>query len=204
MWSFGTTMTMPKDHESVQEPTSKPHSRLSRAEDTIPQAPSAPAAVPPPPPVDDRSVFSQRSLKQLGVFFAGAGFLALSTLVTRRSIARKRLETIPRYFTPSNQAATSKPQDNSLIAFEALSLATLNVFGFGIMLTGGLSWGLDFCNVDDLRRRTRQSLYANAGTQDKQAEKELEEWVAKILSRKEDATTTATEEEKNPTKENTS
>ena len=130
-------------------------------------------------------VFSERSLRQLGLFFAGAGFLTLSTLITRRSIARKRIATIPSFYQPSNRPVSKISSDSSLIALEALNLATLNVMGFGIMCTGGLAWALDISSIDDLRKKARSHIGPAGGYTDEEAEREVEEWVAKVLLKKE-------------------
>ncbi|KAI1748751.1 hypothetical protein F4782DRAFT_341621 [Xylaria castorea] len=176
MWSFGTTMTMPKDSES----TSK-----------LPSPPPQPTQPDPIPPIQTQtlpetrpSVLSQRPLKQLGLFFAGAGFLSLATLITRRSIARKTKALIPRFYTQSNRPVNTIGSDSSLIALEALNLATLNVVGFAVMMTGGLSWGLDVSNIDDLRKMARKHIGPPGGITDEEAEREVEEWVAKVLLRK--------------------
>ncbi len=124
-------------------------------------------------------------MKQLGLFFAGASFLSLSTLITRRAVVRKRLATIPSFYQPSNRPVTTLGSDSSLIALEALNLATLNVIGFGIMCTGGLAWAFDMSSIDDLRRRARGRIGPTGGYTDEEAEREVEEWVAKILGRKE-------------------
>ncbi|KAI0445808.1 hypothetical protein F4803DRAFT_108129 [Xylaria telfairii] len=176
MWSFGTTMTMPRDSDSA----SKIHS-----------PPPQPAPIPPvqaqvPPETRPRpSVLSQRSLKQLGLFWAGAGFLSLATFITRRSVARKTLATIPKFYTPSNRPVSTIGSDGSLIALEALNLATLNVVGFAIMMTGGFSWALDVSSIDDLRQMARKHIGPPGGRTDEEAEREVEEWVAKVLLRKE-------------------
>ncbi|OTA87524.1 hypothetical protein M434DRAFT_59890, partial [Hypoxylon sp. CO27-5] len=127
----------------------------------------------------------QRSLKQLGLFFAGGGFLALSTLMTRRAITRKHMATIPQFYQPSNRPVSKIQSDSSLIALEALNLATLNVMGFGIMMTGGLAWAFDISSIDDLRRMARRHIGPPGGRTDEEAEREIEEWVAKVLLRKE-------------------
>lgn len=75
--------------------------------------------------------------------------------------------------------------DSSLIALEALNLATLNVMGFGIMITGGLAWAFDISSIDDLRRMARRHIGPPGGQTDEEAEREVEEWVAKVLLRKE-------------------
>ncbi|ROV96741.1 hypothetical protein VSDG_05606 [Cytospora chrysosperma] len=132
----------------------------------------------------------RRSAKQLSLFFAGAGFLALSTMVTRRAVARKIAEASPRLFQPSNHGLRPAPRNaeekgqDQLVAAEALGLATLNVFGFGITLTGGLMWAFDISNLEDLRTKARAKLYGPNGVVDDEAEKEIEEWIADVLSRK--------------------
>lgn len=165
---------MPKDSDSA----SKIHS-----------LPPEPAPIPPVQaqilPETRPSVLSQRSLKQLGLFWAGAGFLSLATLITRRSVARKTLSTIPKFYTPSNRPVTTIGSDSSLIALEALNLATLNVVGFAVMMTGGFSWALDVSNIDDLRQMARKHIGPAGGRTDEEAEREVEEWVAKVLLRKE-------------------
>ncbi|KAK7914601.1 hypothetical protein PG985_012304 [Apiospora marii] len=129
-------------------------------------------------------IFSQRSMKQLGLFFGGAVFLTLSSLVTKRAVARKLQITQPRFFIPSNSPVKKLDGDNSLIAVEALGLATLNVFGFGIMTTGGLSWAFDVSTVAELRGMARKTLGADGSRTDEEAEREVEEWVAKMLFKK--------------------
>ncbi|XXH03147.1 hypothetical protein Hte_009541 [Hypoxylon texense] len=157
------------------------------------QAPPPPSQPSPPPqslqatiqPPEPRSpILSQRSLKQLGLFFAGAGFLSLSTLITRRAVARKHMVTVPKFYSQSNRTVNKIQSDSSFIAFEALHLATLNVLGFGIMLTGGLAWAFDISSVDDLRRMARRHIGPTGGQTDEDAERQIEEWVAKVLMRK--------------------
>ncbi|KAI0011392.1 hypothetical protein F4779DRAFT_615635 [Xylariaceae sp. FL0662B] len=131
-------------------------------------------------------ILSQRSLKQLGLFFAGAGFLSLSLIITRRAVTRKLVATTPQFYQPSNRPVSRIQSDSSLIAFEALHLATLNVIGFGMMVTGGAAWAFDISGVDDLRRMARRHIGPPGGQTDEEAEREVEEWVAKILSRKDE------------------
>ncbi|KAI1738104.1 hypothetical protein F4680DRAFT_190348 [Xylaria scruposa] len=174
MWSFGTTMTMPKDSESTSKHPSPP-----------PQPDPIPPVQTQTLPETRPSVLSQRSLKQLGMFFAGAGFLSLATLITRRSVAKKMKATIPKFYTQSNRPVNKIGSDSSLIALEALNLATLNVVGFAIMMTGGVSWAFDVSSIDDLRRMARKHIGPPGGKTDEEAEREVEEWVAKVLLRKE-------------------
>ncbi|KAI1460079.1 hypothetical protein F4805DRAFT_14729 [Annulohypoxylon moriforme] len=179
MWSFGTTMTMAKDRDPSQE-KSLPPSQTSQ-----PQKPLQPIENAIQPPRPRPSIFSQRSLKQLGLFFGGAGCMFLSTLITRRSVARKYMATVPKFYNQSNRPVNKVQADSSLIALEALNLATLNVMGFGIMATGGLAWAFDVSSVDDLRAMSRRGYGNQGGQTDEEAEREIEEWIAGVLGRKE-------------------
>ncbi|KAL8387335.1 hypothetical protein RB595_009979 [Gaeumannomyces hyphopodioides] len=141
------------------------------------------------------SALSPRSLKQLGLFFAGAGFLFWSTTITRRAVARKQLAAAPKFYHPSTYqkptaaARDGRPvadpdADGGMIAAQALGLATLNVFSFAIMMTGGLSWGFDISSVDELRDRARKQIMGEAaGKTDEESEKEVQEWMESMLSR---------------------
>ncbi|KAI1819942.1 hypothetical protein F4861DRAFT_96634 [Xylaria intraflava] len=169
MWSFGTTMTMPKDGESASIPP--------------PQAPPVPMSQ--PQQLSPPSIVSQRALKQFGLFMGGACFMSLSVLITRRSIARKARITMPKFYTQSNRPVNKLNSDGSRIALEALNLATLNVLGFAIMMTGGVSWAFDISNIEDLRRMTRKHI-GPGGRTDEEAEREVQEWIAKVLLRKEE------------------
>ncbi len=164
-----------------------------------PAAPPTPAVVPPPVPVAPAvpnetltprsrpSIFSQRSLKQLGLFFGGASFLALSTLITRRAVGRKLVAAFPKFYQPSHRptAAKSENTEGPFMAVEALNLATLNVLSFFVMLTGGAAWAFDISSLDDLRGMARRHIGPRGPQTDEAAEREVEEWVAKVLSRKE-------------------
>lgn len=176
-------MTMPKEGDSASDSATQPP-----RSDPIPTTSLAPSSPPPPlsaPLPDTRpSVLSQRSLKQLGLFFAGAGFLSLATMITRRSVGRKTLATLPKFYVQSNRPVGKIDSDGSLIALEALNLATLNVIGFAVMMTGGISWAFDISSIDDLRRMARKQIGPSGGRTDEEAEQEIEEWVAKVLLRK--------------------
>ncbi|KAI1334719.1 hypothetical protein F5Y15DRAFT_284274 [Xylariaceae sp. FL0016] len=176
MWSFGTTMTIAKDTDPPPNAAKSPRPSSQPSQDPIPQP--QPAASAPRP-----SILSQRSLKQLGLFFGGASFLALATLVTRRSITRKRRATIPKFYTPSNLPANKIESDGSFIALEALSLATLNVCGFAIMMTGGISWAFDMSNMEDLRSKAQRHMYPTDAKLSAEEERQVEEWVTKMLGR---------------------
>lgn len=131
-----------------------------------------------------------RGAKQLGLFFAGAGFLTASALIARRAVTRKMVDSLPRFYQPSHHGPKPPPRgpkeksEDQLVAVEALGLATLNVFSFGVMMTGGLMFAFDISNVEELRRKARGSLYGTNGVVDDAAEQQVEEWIAEVLSRK--------------------
>lgn len=108
----------------------------------------------------------------------------LTTLVTRRSIVRRYKMLQPKYFHPSNRI----PEVNGAFeAFEALNLATINVLSVSMMSAGGMAWALDVSTLEELRQRVRTQVGMNlqGSEEDKDSEKEIEEWFATMLSRKE-------------------
>lgn len=142
----------------------------------------------PHPPTKEETF--RRTAKQLGLFFAGAGFLTASALISRRAVARRMVDSYPKFYQPSHygprpppRAPTDKGEDQ-LVAVEALGLATLNVFSFGIMMTGGLMFAFDISNLEDLRRRARKQIYGGNGVVDEAADQQVEEWIADVLSRR--------------------
>jgi len=124
-------------------------------------------------------------MRQLGVFFAGAGFLFISTMVTKRSINRRKLAVFPRFYQPSNQpVAGAGSYDGPLAAVEALNLATLNVMSFAIMMGGGVAWTLDVSSLDDLRKLAGRHIDPPGGQSDDEMEEEVVQWMSKVLDRK--------------------
>ena len=141
------------------------------------QAPSAPTTT-----EVRSSLFSQRSRRQLGLFFAGAGFFAVSSLITRRSLVRRYQATIPKFYQPSNRPGFQF--NGAMEAFEALNIATINVLSLGIMTVGGLLYAFDISSVEDLRRNVQKSLGVDGIRTDQEAEEEIEELFSSILERK--------------------
>ncbi|KAI9781205.1 MAG: hypothetical protein M1816_002465 [Peltula sp. TS41687] len=127
---------------------------------------------------------SPRSLRQLTLFLAGSGFLALSTVITRRSLTRRYVSSIPAFYQPSHPHNANKV-NGAMEALEALNVATVNVVSVAIMMTGGVLWALDVSSLDDLRTRVRGRLGVDPDADAKRADEELEEWVASVLARKE-------------------
>ncbi|SPO00151.1 uncharacterized protein DNG_03001 [Cephalotrichum gorgonifer] len=143
-----------------------------------------------------RSFTDPRALKQLGLFVAGSAFMLASIAVTRRSVVRKQVAAIPKSFQPNLRspatttadglrggAADPSSAEGSVMAAQALGLATLNVLSFAVMATGGVAYAFDLSNVDDLKRYARARMYGPAGRPDEAAEREMEEWVARVLSK---------------------
>lgn len=100
------------------------------------------------------------------------------------------VDAYPKFYQPSHHGPRAPPRgsaekgEDQLVAVEALGLATLNVFSFGVMMTGGLMFAFDISNVEDLRRKARSKLYGPNGVVDEAADQQVEEWIADILSRR--------------------
>jgi hypothetical protein len=130
------------------------------------------------------SVFSTRSLRQLGLFFGGAAFFGVASAITRRALVRRYKATIPKFYQPSNRP--NAEVNGAMEAFEALSVATVNVLSVSMMLTGGALWAFDIASLDDMRRKMRGGLGIDGEGRDKAADEEMEEWLATVLARKEE------------------
>ena len=137
-------------------------------------------------PSDD-SLLSQlaspRSRRQLGLFFGGAAFFAFSTLITRRSLARRYRTSIPAFYQPSNRPHGQA--NGAMEGFEALNIATINVTSFAMMATGGLLWAFDISSLADMRMKVRGAMGV-PDRPDQDADEEMEEWLATVLARKDE------------------
>lgn len=131
----------------------------------------------------ESAFFSPRSRRQLSLFAAGVGFFAISSVITRRSIVRRYKATVPKFYQPSNGPSTQV--NGAMEAFEALNIATVNVFSVGMMVTGGLLWAFDIASLEDMRSKVRTNLGVDPIRTDQDAEAEIEEWFATVLARKE-------------------
>lgn len=197
-------------------PTAKPvpspsPSSLPPATQPADPTTSTPAPAFAPPNHDDPippypNLFSKRSLKQLGFFFGGASFLALTVLTSRRAAARHLKLSRLKFYQPThggtygigkNGEARKTADRDPMIAFEALGLATLGTISFGIMGAGGMAWAFDFTNLAELRVKMRRSMYGDQGLVDEDAEREVAEWLTKMLEPKAKAEPAAPEEPKN-------
>ncbi|KAI8722180.1 Altered inheritance of mitochondria protein 11 [Fusarium sp. LHS14.1] len=140
------------------------------------QATAAPAEVP------STSQPWTRPLKQFGLFFAGAGFMAASIAISRRSVLRRRLDSLPKFYSSNRQTVKFDSADRSLLAVQALGLATLNVISFAVLLVGGISWGFDLSSVQELRERS-QAAIRRPGLVNPEDEKEMEKMMEDLMAR---------------------
>lgn len=129
------------------------------------------------------SIATARTIRQFSLVLAGTAFVGLSTLVTKRALVRRYKAVLPKFYQPNNRPT---PVNGGFEAFEALSLATINVFSWGVLMTGGTLWALDISSMEDLRTKFREKMGIDAGGKAKQdADEEMEEWLATVLARKE-------------------
>jgi len=122
-----------------------------------------------------------RQRRQDALLYGGIAFTCLSLLVTRRTLLRKH-GTYPKTFTPSN--APPPQVSGGLDAAEALGLATLNVCSFAMIVAGGLIKYFDIGDLEDMREQVRRGIGFDVYGGDSEADKEMEAWVADVLSRK--------------------
>ncbi|MCJ1290575.1 hypothetical protein MMC34_002115 [Xylographa carneopallida] len=148
-------------------------------------APPPPSSLPTRLPTPQSShLLSARSLRQLSLFATGSVFFGLSILVTRRSVARRRLAIFPSFYHPSNQPPRQSI-NGPVEAVEALGLATVNVLSFAIMAAGGTLWAFDIAGVEELRRKVRGGLGVDgSGRGEREVEEEWEEWLAGVVERR--------------------
>ncbi|MCJ1407352.1 hypothetical protein MMC19_001423 [Ptychographa xylographoides] len=157
---------------------------MSNSAPTDPPQPPPPTVPTPHQPSARSSLTSPRSLRQLSLFAAGASFLTLSTLITRRSLRRRRLAIYPTFYHPSN-APPKQQVSGALEALEALNIATINVLSFGLMMVGGVLWAFDISSLADVQRKVRGGLGVDgSGRGTTQVEEEWEEWLAGVLERR--------------------
>lgn len=118
------------------------------------------------------------------LLLGGIAFFCFSSLVTRRALHRRRLASIPPFYTSS---VYHQPRVNGAIeAIEALNIATINVVSVSMVFVGGALCALNVNSLDDMRRLIRGGTGADGtGRTETDLEAELEEWIAGVLDRKE-------------------
>ena len=142
-----------------------------------------------PQAVDDDdgwSITSPRSRRQLGLFFAGSTFVVLSSLITRKSVLRRYQLPRPAFFHPSNMPPVT-PINTALEALDALGIATINVFSYGIMFGGGLLWAFNISTLAELRNRVKMPVDLDSGAETgNKLEDGAETWLAAAIVIKEE------------------
>ncbi|KAK0942780.1 hypothetical protein LTR29_005689 [Friedmanniomyces endolithicus] len=131
------------------------------------------------PPQRISAAYRQR--RQDVLLYGGLLFTFLSLLITRRSLQRKKIP-FPETFQTSN--APPPKTEGALDAAEALGLATLNTCSIAMLAAGvGMKW-FDIADVEDLRDVVRKGVGFDVYGGDSQADREVEGWIADVLSRK--------------------
>jgi hypothetical protein len=131
---------------------------------------TAPPASPTTPPLEAATIPSQHTIdphrerKQLSILAAGCGFAILSGLITRRAVLRRVNWAKPTYFR-QNDGHPDHKFDSGLEALEALSVATVNVFSWTIVIAGGTMWATDTSGVQEARDKLRVKLGLNENEQ---------------------------------------
>ncbi|KXT00554.1 hypothetical protein AC578_5221 [Pseudocercospora eumusae] len=139
-----------------------------------------------------------RARRQNGLLLGGIAFTCLSAFVTRRALARKKLaaymypefvKAVPgqgqKIDIPTFTTSNIRPKaEGGLDALEALFLATLNVASVFMMGIGAFMKYCDIADVEDMRDLIRKGVGYDVYAGDSEADKEIEAWVANILSRK--------------------
>ncbi|KAH8690575.1 hypothetical protein BGW36DRAFT_364145 [Talaromyces proteolyticus] len=121
------------------------------------------------------------------LLIGGLLFFSLSTFITRRSLLRKHRNAIPPYYTSS---VYHKPEiNNTLEAFEALNIATINVFSIAMAALGGAMCAFDVNTMTEARTKLRAGMGIAHGVppteeEERQFEDEMEEILSKVLAKK--------------------
>lgn len=88
--------------------------------------------------------------------------------------------TYPAFYRFNNAPPTAPPPNAAKEAFEALGLATLNTFAFGMMLMGGAMVATDISTLAELKQKFKDAIGEH-----KEDDEEMEEWMVSILARNE-------------------
>ncbi|KAJ5118975.1 hypothetical protein N7448_010683 [Penicillium atrosanguineum] len=155
---------------------STPQESTSSTQDAVPS--SAPTLSEPSTQLSQQS--KPKDNTGLKLFLGGIAFSAFSVFITRRANIRKQIACIPPFYSSS---IYHQPNANGAMeAFEALNLATINVFSFGMLTVGGTMYALDINGIEDARKIMRSGLEGSAqGKSDEDLENDVQEWVASVL-----------------------
>lgn len=172
-----------------------PEKRILEEPTSSPQPPS----IQQPTPNQALAHEQPRHQKNKLILGAGVAFFAFSLLITRRAMTRKRIMVSPAFYTnaPNHRAELTKQVSAPIEALEALNIATVNVLSLALMGVGSTLWYLDINSLEEGRRFIRGGMGVDGtGRSEKDAEEEFEEWIATVLSRKEEKEKRAAEVEK--------
>ncbi|KAF5704175.1 hypothetical protein FMUND_12647 [Fusarium mundagurra] len=173
---------IPHENQETSPAQQRPSANIS-----LPPATPTPPAISAAPQRTSPIIAAQqpswdRSIRQFGLLLTGAGFLAASVAVSRRSVLRMRHDLFPKFYTCNRHQVKFDSGDRSLLAVQALGLATLNVMSFGVMLVGGISWAFDLSSIEELRQRT-QAVTRRPGMVSPEDEKAMEELIEGLMGK---------------------
>ncbi|TKA23914.1 hypothetical protein B0A50_06419 [Salinomyces thailandicus] len=131
-----------------------------------------------------RADWATRKRRKDALLYGGVLFTCLSLFITRRAMTRRRRITYPETFTPSANEAASV--NGGLEAVEALGLATLNVTSLAMLAAGGTATYFDIAEIEDMREGVRHGLGYDIYGGDPEADKEMEEWVKDLMTKREE------------------
>lgn len=168
------------------------HSLHNNASNPVPTEESKPSPTPGPLKRVDAAT---RARRQNGLLLGGIAFTCLSAFVTKRALSKKHLAAYPKFVqkaadgqklhVPTFAQSNTPPQaEGGLDAAEALFLATLNVASVFMLGLGGFMKLCDIADVEDLRDWVREGVGHDIYAGDSEADKEIEAWMADVLSRK--------------------
>lgn len=180
---FGWGTSSQPDSTTTAKPQEKAPSNQQPSATSQTQAiapPAAAASSDPQPQPQLSHPLKPQDKTNIKLLAGGLAFSLLSIWITRRASLKKRIACIPPFYSSS---VYFQPKVNGAMeAFEALNLATINVFSFGMLTTGAAMYALDVNGVEDMRRMMRSGLEGtSAGKSDEELENEVTEWVASVL-----------------------
>lgn len=179
--SFWDRYLAPGDLREQRNLTSLSATSPQNAADHEPHNAIATSSATPSLPLE-RIDYAHRERRKLALLYGGLSFTFLSLFITRRALRRKRIQIYPQTFTPSN--APGPEVNGGLEAAEALGLATLNVVSIAMATAGVLMSAFNIADVEDLRDKVRQGIGFDVYAGESEADKELEDWIADTLSKK--------------------
>jgi hypothetical protein len=121
------------------------------------------------------------------ILISGLFFFSFASVVTRRALARRRLHAIPPFY--SSSVYHQPPGNGALDAAEAFNIATINVSAVGMTALGGAMCALGIDTLEQARVKLRTGMGIAEGVpptveEEKQFEQDIEDWVGKMLDKK--------------------